>query len=336
MVRTSRRRRAGPGARRGEPRGGRRARRRTASSSPRAGARARRSRRPRGRAAAPELLATASGRSSSPTRSTAAASGSSTSARPATSPPTRSCASGFTAAVSHELRTPLARLLALLETALLPGEDVADLVEQARREVEQIRELIDEVLFLSELETGRASSRSAPRGAARPARGRRRARRAGARAGVDAAGRGRRGLELPLRPRMLRVVAENLAENAIRYAGPGANVHALGRARGRRGRAAGADDGVGVAERRPPAALRALLPRRPRARLARHRPRARDREARRHRRRRHRRGARRSRARARDPLRRSPPGRSSFTTLSPDLHQPAPHCRASAPGTLAA
>ena len=28
---------------------------------------------------------------------------------------------GFTAAVSHELRTPLARLLALLETAALPG-----------------------------------------------------------------------------------------------------------------------------------------------------------------------------------------------------------------------
>ena len=31
---------------------------------------------------------------------------------------------GFTAAVSHELRTPLARLLTLLETATLPGEDV--------------------------------------------------------------------------------------------------------------------------------------------------------------------------------------------------------------------
>ena len=28
---------------------------------------------------------------------------------------------GFTAAVSHELRTPLARLLALLETAMLPA-----------------------------------------------------------------------------------------------------------------------------------------------------------------------------------------------------------------------
>ena len=63
---------------------------------------------------------------------------------------------GFTAAVSHELRTPLARLLALLETASLPGQDAAALVEQARTEVEHIRELIDDVLFLSELETGRA------------------------------------------------------------------------------------------------------------------------------------------------------------------------------------
>src|SRR5205823_1434740 len=39
---------------------------------------------------------------------------------------------GFTAAVSHELRTPLARLLALLETALLPGADQTALIEQAR------------------------------------------------------------------------------------------------------------------------------------------------------------------------------------------------------------
>ena len=62
--------------------------------------------------------------------------------------------SGFTAAVSHELRTPLARLLTLLETATLPGEDIAELVGQATSEVEQITELIDEVLFLSELESG--------------------------------------------------------------------------------------------------------------------------------------------------------------------------------------
>ena len=51
---------------------------------------------------------------------------------------------GFTAAVSHELRTPLARLLVLLESATLPGSDVGELMEQARQEVEQGRELIDD------------------------------------------------------------------------------------------------------------------------------------------------------------------------------------------------
>ena len=62
---------------------------------------------------------------------------------------------GFTAAVSHELRTPLARLLALLETAALPGTDREALLAQAREQVEEMRELVDDVLFLSELESGR-------------------------------------------------------------------------------------------------------------------------------------------------------------------------------------
>jgi signal transduction histidine kinase len=43
----------------------------------------------------------------------------------------------------------------LLESATLPGSDVDELMEQARQEVEQARELIDDVLFLGELETGR-------------------------------------------------------------------------------------------------------------------------------------------------------------------------------------
>src|SRR6266513_1873639 len=61
----------------------------------------------------------------------------------------------FTAAVSHELRTPLARILALLEDAQLPGADRDALIEQAREEVEATRQLVDDVLFLSELESGR-------------------------------------------------------------------------------------------------------------------------------------------------------------------------------------
>src|SRR5438477_8605566 len=62
---------------------------------------------------------------------------------------------GFTAAVSHELRTPLARLLSLLESAALPGSDRDALLAQAREQVEEMSELVDDVLFLSELESGR-------------------------------------------------------------------------------------------------------------------------------------------------------------------------------------
>jgi two-component system phosphate regulon sensor histidine kinase PhoR len=157
--------------------------------------------------------------------------------------------SGFTAAVSHELRTPLARLLSLLELALLSGEDVVDLVDQARREVEQIRELIDEVLFLSELESG---ARVVALGAAPvlpvlhavAAELEERA----ARAGVAMVVSGDPDASIEVRPRMLHVVALNLASNAIRYAGPGASARlSVERSDGTVVLAI-ADDGVGVDE----------------------------------------------------------------------------------------
>ncbi len=157
--------------------------------------------------------------------------------------------SGFTAAVSHELRTPLARLLALLETAMLPGEDVGALVDQARGEVEQVRELIDEVLFLSELESGArvvalGSVTILPELEAVAAELADRA----ARAGVALIVEGDPSIELPLRPRMLRVVAQNLAENAIRYAGPGSTFTLAVERIGDEIVLRGADDGVGVSE----------------------------------------------------------------------------------------
>src|SRR3954466_7168481 len=61
----------------------------------------------------------------------------------------------FTASVSHELRTPLARLQALLESAELPGADLQGLLRRANEEVVEMTELVDDVLFLSELEQGR-------------------------------------------------------------------------------------------------------------------------------------------------------------------------------------
>ncbi|MDQ3067428.1 MAG: HAMP domain-containing histidine kinase [Actinomycetota bacterium] len=131
--------------------------------------------------------------------------------------------SGFTAAVSHELRTPLARLLALLELAALPGEDVPELIERACTEIDQIKELIDEVLFLAELESGtRVVSLGAEpvlpvlREVAEELE------QQAARAGVALLVVGDEDASAEMRPRMLRVVARNLAENAIRYAGPGA------------------------------------------------------------------------------------------------------------------
>jgi signal transduction histidine kinase len=154
---------------------------------------------------------------------------------------------GFTAAVSHELRTPLARLLVLLESATLPGADVDGLVDQARQEIEQARDLIDDVLFLGELETGReivslgrtrvlpivreSVATLAPRAA---------------HAEVEVVVTGGEEIELPLRPRMLRVVVENLVANAIRYAGPGTTCRVSVTQEAGSARLTVSDDGAGV------------------------------------------------------------------------------------------
>jgi len=156
---------------------------------------------------------------------------------------------GFTAAVSHELRTPLARLLALLESTTLPGADVEELVEQARQEVQQARDLIDDVLFLGELETGRevvslGRTRALPIIEEIVAAYADRAEHSDVRlvaAGGDA-------VELPLRPRMIRVVVENLVANAIRYAGPGATCTITVSKEGASQMLVVADDGSGVQE----------------------------------------------------------------------------------------
>jgi two-component system, OmpR family, phosphate regulon sensor histidine kinase PhoR len=154
---------------------------------------------------------------------------------------------GFTASVSHELRTPLARMLVLLESASLPGAEVDELIEQARGEVEQARDLIDDVLFLGELETGRevvslGRTRALPllREVASAYADR------AMHAEVSVEVNGGEQVEVPLRPRMLRVVAENLIANAIRYAGPGATCRVTITDAGAGAVLAVADEGAGV------------------------------------------------------------------------------------------
>jgi signal transduction histidine kinase len=151
--------------------------------------------------------------------------------------------SGFTAVVSHELRTPLARALALLES----GSDPATVLQQVRVEIEQMSELVDDVLFLAELESGRVvvafgTTRALPELELVAAEYEERADRANLRIEVG----GDADAEVPLRPRMLHVVAENLIENALRYAGPGSTFR-LGVQQDAEGSTlVAADDGPGV------------------------------------------------------------------------------------------
>jgi signal transduction histidine kinase len=156
---------------------------------------------------------------------------------------------GFTASVSHELRTPLARILVLLDSADLPGADVPALLEQARAEVQNAGELIDEILFLSELESGHevvslGLTKALPvlREVADELGS------SSARAGVTIRAQGDGTVDLPLRPRMLRIVAENLAENAIRYAGHGATFTLSVDRQGDTNVLTASDDGIGVFE----------------------------------------------------------------------------------------
>ena len=157
---------------------------------------------------------------------------------------------GFTASVSHELRTPLARLLSLLDTAALPGVDKGEIIADARLEVIEMNDLISDILFLSELEQGReiVSLGSTPVASVVSetfAALRARADVAEVRLVSEVAA----GLEAPLRPRMLRVVVENLADNALRYAGRHATFTLRSFAEGDSVVLEGGDDGVGVLQR---------------------------------------------------------------------------------------
>jgi two-component system, OmpR family, phosphate regulon sensor histidine kinase PhoR len=154
---------------------------------------------------------------------------------------------GFTAAVSHELRTPLARLLSLLDTAKLPGADVDALIEEACAEVAEMTQLVDDILFLSELEQGRevvalGFTELAPYVAEVFDASRERALRAELALESDVPA----GILVPMRPRMLLVLLGNLLDNALRYAGRGATFRVAARQEGASVVIEVSDDGAGV------------------------------------------------------------------------------------------
>jgi signal transduction histidine kinase len=155
----------------------------------------------------------------------------------------------FSAGVSHELRTPLARILALVDTLALPLDEAERLaaIDQARAEVDAMRELIEDMILLVRLEshelTG-AGDRTDVTAAVESAVERHR--QAAARREMKLAGDATRGLVVAVSSRLLDVVLDNLVANAIRHAGPGTRVDI--RARGLAGmvEVVVQDTGVGI------------------------------------------------------------------------------------------
>jgi two-component system phosphate regulon sensor histidine kinase PhoR len=156
---------------------------------------------------------------------------------------------GFTAAVSHELRTPLARLSALLDGVDLPDADLEAIVSSARDEVRRMTEIVNDVLFLSEVETGREVV-SLQATTVLPVLEEvvvtlgERARLAGIEFVVVAAP----DAQVPIRARLLRTIVENLAENVLRHARGATRCWLSSRREGSRTLLSVVDNGIGVPE----------------------------------------------------------------------------------------
>jgi signal transduction histidine kinase len=155
----------------------------------------------------------------------------------------------FSAGVSHELRTPLARILALVDTLALPLDDGERLaaIDQARAEVDAMRELIEDMILLVRLEshelTGAGDRTDVTLAVERAVE---RHRQAAAGREMELGGEATRGLVVAVSSRLLDVVLDNLVANAIRHAGPGTRVDI--RARGLAGvvEVVVQDTGVGI------------------------------------------------------------------------------------------
>lgn len=160
---------------------------------------------------------------------------------------------GFAGAVSHELRTPLARLLSVVESALLPEADIEKIVAYVQTEIASMAELIDDMLLISQLENpdlvvGSEGTRAAEvaRDTAEQFADAARVADVTVRMDADPAAR------VPIRDSMFRAVVRNLVENSIRYAGPGATLHLSIREEDGLLEVVASDDGVGVTDEELP------------------------------------------------------------------------------------
>lgn len=158
--------------------------------------------------------------------------------------------SQFAANVSHELRTPLAGIRATVETLLDPDISEADrarFLERISGETGHLEQLIEEILFLSALESGAAISLEGETDLGELTGQLTEKLAAAAREfEVSVAADIPPGLKLPLPERLTAIVLTNLMENAIKYSGRGSGIEVTGGKEGGRVWLKVRDNGVGI------------------------------------------------------------------------------------------
>ena len=157
--------------------------------------------------------------------------------------------SQFAATVSRELRTPLAGIRAMVETLKHPDiepEDRDRFLERIDRETNRLTQLVDDILFLSSLESGAAnlegSSELLPVIDSLIEKLQPQA----AKFEVRIKNNAPDDLAIPLPERMASTVFSNLLENAIKYSGRGSHVDVTGLREEGRIKIMVTDDGIGI------------------------------------------------------------------------------------------
>ncbi len=163
----------------------------------------------------------------------------------------REARSLFSAGVSHELRTPLARILALTDTVALPLDEHERIatIDHIRAEIDAMRQLIEEMVLLVQLESGELGGigeRADVDRAVEECVARHAASAAAHDMHIDS--QTTRGLVAAVLPRLLDVVLDNLVGNAITYSGNGTTVRVSARGLAGAVELAVQDTGAGIPE----------------------------------------------------------------------------------------
>lgn len=157
--------------------------------------------------------------------------------------------SQFAATVSHELRTPLAGIRAMVETLQDPDikpEDLQRFLVRIDTETNRLGQLIDEILFLSSLESGATNlvgeTELAPAARSLVEKLRPLADKMEVHLSLAVPS----GLNVALPERMAAIVLSNLIENAIKYSGRGSHIEVSAEPVGGSTRLTVRDDGIGI------------------------------------------------------------------------------------------